>query len=232
MRGIAFAAGNAEAVFVGAPTKEILKSTVARIRDAVQATGRDRHDVRIYTMLTIITDATSELAAAKHEEYQSYASEEGALVLLSGWLGIDLSAYGLDDEIGDVESNAIKSAVESFSKLRSDDGTPWTVRDIAAWAGIGGMGPRVVGSGAEVARELIAWVDETDVDGFNLAYAVTPGSFEDVVEFVIPELQACGAYPTEYAPGTLRNKLFGRGDKLPETHRGAAFTTRNRLASR
>lgn len=231
-RGIAFAAGNAEAVFVGAPTKEILKGTVTKIRDAVEAAGRDRHDVRIYTMLTVITDATSELAAAKHDEYQSYASEEGALVLLSGWLGIDLSGYSLDDEIGDVESNAIKSAVESFQKLRSDDGSPWTVRDIAAWAGIGGMGPRVVGSGAEVAEELIAWAEETDVDGFNLAYAVTPGSFEDVVEFVVPELQARGAYPTRYVEGTLRNKLFGRGDKLPETHRGASFKVSNRLAPR
>jgi alkanesulfonate monooxygenase SsuD/methylene tetrahydromethanopterin reductase-like flavin-dependent oxidoreductase (luciferase family) len=31
-----------------------------------------------------------------------------------------------------------------------------------------------VGSPEQVAEELIAWVDETDVDGFNLAYAVTP----------------------------------------------------------
>ena len=102
-------------------------------------------------------------------------------------------------------------------------GEPWTVRDIAESAGIGGLGPRLVGSGAEVAEELIRWVEETDVDGFNLAYAITPGTFEDIVEFVVPELQQRGAYPTEYAPGTLRNKLFGAGDKLPETHRGAKY---------
>ena len=65
--------------------------------------------------------------------------------------------------------------------------------------------------------------EKTDVDGFNLAYAVTPGTFEDVVEFVVPELQKRGAYPTEYAPGTLRNKLFGAGDKLPAEHRGARY---------
>jgi alkanesulfonate monooxygenase SsuD/methylene tetrahydromethanopterin reductase-like flavin-dependent oxidoreductase (luciferase family) len=34
-----------------------------------------------------------------------------------------------------------------------------------------------VGSPEQVAEELIAWVDETDVDGFNLAYAVTPETF-------------------------------------------------------
>jgi hypothetical protein len=66
-------------------------------------------------------------------------------------------------------------------------------------------------------------VQDTDVDGFNLGYAITPGTFEDLVEFVVPELQRRGAYQTEYAPGTLRSKLFGRGDHLPDEHRGAGF---------
>ncbi|WP_091600704.1 LLM class flavin-dependent oxidoreductase [Arthrobacter koreensis] len=221
-RGIAFAAENAEAVFVGAPTPEKLKATVTRIRDAAEAAGRDRDSIRIYTLLTIITAATAEEAEAKHQDYQRYTSDEGALALLSGWMGVDLSTYNLDEPLGAVKSNAIQSAAANFQKV-NDDGAPWTVRDIAASAGIGGLGPRLVGSGAEVAEELIRWVEETDVDGFNLAYAVTPGTFEDVVEYVVPELQKRGVYPTEYAPGTLRNKLFGAGDKLPEDHRGAKF---------
>jgi alkyl sulfatase BDS1-like metallo-beta-lactamase superfamily hydrolase len=66
-------------------------------------------------------------------------------------------------------------------------------------------------------------VEETDVDGFNLAYAITPGTFEDIVEFVIPVLQARGAYQTEYTEGTLRNKLHRRGDRLPDEHHGAQY---------
>ena len=49
------------------------------------------------------------------------------------------------------------------------------------------------------------------------------GTFEDVVEYVIPELQALGAYPTEYTPGTLRQKLFGAGDRVKDTHRAAGY---------
>jgi hypothetical protein len=45
---------------------------------------------------------------------------------------------------------------------------------------------------------LREWVEETDVDGFNLAYAVTPQSFEDLVGYIVPELQGRGAYPTVY----------------------------------
>ena len=52
----------------------------------------------------------------------------------------------------------------------------------------------MVGSPEEVAEELVAWVDETDVDGFNLAYAVTPESFADFVDLVVPELQKRGHY--------------------------------------
>lgn len=228
-RGIRFAASNAEAIFVACPTTEILKDTVARIRGEVQAAGRDPYSVRIYNLLTVITDETSEAAAAKHEDYRQYASPEGALTLFSGWTGVDLSGYDLDEPIGNVKSNAIQSTVANFQKP-NDDGKPWTIRDIADAAGIGGLGPRLVGSGAEVADRLISLVEETDVDGFNLAYAITPGTFEDIVRYVVPELQERGAYPTEYPPGTLRNKLFGKGDRLPEEHQGSRYRVGAALA--
>ena len=61
-RGIRFAAENAEAVFVGAPTVEQLATTVAKVRDALEAAGRDRYAARVYSLLTVITDTTDELA--------------------------------------------------------------------------------------------------------------------------------------------------------------------------
>lgn len=221
-RGVRFAAENAEAIFVGPPSKRVLRDTVARIRAALVDAGRDPYSARIYALATIVTDATDEAAAAKHEEYKRYASLEGALVFTSGWMGIDLSRYDLDEPIGNVESNAIRSAVAAFQEA-DDDGREWRVRDIAEWASIGGLGPRFVGSGESVATRLQEWVAETDVDGFNLAYAVTPGSFEDVITHVVPVLQERGAYPTTYTEGTLRHKLFGKGDRLPDEHRGARY---------
>lgn len=221
-RGIKFAAGNAEAIFVAASTKSGLKATVARVRDALEAAGRDRYSARIYTLLTIITDETSEKAHAKYADYLSYASEEGALVFMSGWMGIDLSQYDLDEPIGNVKSNAIQSTVANFQQA-NDDGSEWKVRDIARLGAIGGLGPFIIGSGEEIADELQQWVEETDVDGFNLAYAITPGTFEDVVEHVIPVLRERGLYPDEYVTGSLRNKLHGRGDRLPDEHAGARY---------
>lgn len=223
-RGLKFASENAEAVFVTSPTKKLLKATVAKIRDAAEAAGRGRYDVRIYAMQTIITDVDSAAAQAKFEDYKSYADIDGALALISGWMGVDLSTYGPDDVIGNnVKSNAIQSSVATFQEANGDKDNPWTIRQLAEWVGVGGFGPITVGSPTEVADKLIEWVEETDVDGFNLAYAITPGTFEDIVEFIVPELQARGVYPTDYVEGTLRNKLFGEGDRVKDSHRAANY---------
>ena len=48
---------------------------------------------------------------------------------------------------------------------------------------IGGSGILIVGD-PEVTEELIRWHEISGVDGFNFTYAVTPGSFEDLVEYV------------------------------------------------
>ena len=98
------------------------------------------------------------------------------------------------------------------------------MREIAEFVGIGGMGAIVVGSPKSVADQLQSWIAETDIDGFNLAYAVTPETFADFVELIVPELQRRGVYKREYRPGTLREKLYGPGRaRLPQSHPAAAY---------
>jgi hypothetical protein len=52
---------------------------------------------------------------------------------------------------------------------------------------------------------------------------VFPESFTDFLDHVIPELQRRGRYKTTYASGTLREKLFGAGPRLPANHPGAGY---------
>jgi hypothetical protein len=78
----------------------------------------------------------------------------------------------------------------------------------------------LVGSASEVADQLEQWLEQTGIDGFNLTYAVQPDDLAHVVELLVPELQRRGRYPTAYTDGTLRHKLFGHGDRLPEEHVG------------
>ncbi|BDH46922.1 hypothetical protein TUM12370_29660 [Salmonella enterica subsp. enterica serovar Choleraesuis] len=220
-RGKAFAAAHAECVFVAAPSKTLLKKTVADIRRRVAEAGRDPYSVLIFNLQTVIVDETDTAAQDKWREYKSYVSYEGALALLSGWTGIDFSQYQPDQVLNYVKTNAIQSAVEAFSTAEPD--REWTVRGLAEWVGIGGFGPLLVGSAQTVADELQSWVEETDVDGFNLAYAVTHETFSDVVTWLVPELQRRGVYKREYQPGTLREKLHGGGPRLADNHPAAGY---------
>lgn len=231
-RGLRFAGAHAEVVFINSNTVGSMKETVAKIRAAAVAEGRDPYSVRVFAMETVITGATGEEARAKLADYRRYIDPVGGLTLMSGWTGADLSRYDLDEPITGIRSNAIQSTAATISN--GTGAGAWTVRALGESTGIGGFGPVLVGSGAQIATDLARIQDETDVDGFNLAYAITPGTFEDVVEYVVPELQKLGRYKTEYAPGSLRHKLFGAGDRLPAEHRGASYRIggRNSTASR
>ncbi|MBP6546083.1 MAG: hypothetical protein KA220_05150, partial [Phenylobacterium sp.] len=74
-----------------------------------------------------------------------------------------------------------------------------------------------------VADELEAWAEEADLDGFNLAYAVMPETFEDIVEHLVPELQRLGLFKQSYRPGAYREKLFGDGPRLGDHHPAARY---------
>jgi long-chain alkane monooxygenase len=80
-----------------------------------------------------------------------------------------------------------------------------------------------VGDPVQIADELIALVDDTGIDGINLARIVTPESYTDFATLVVPELQNRGRYKTQYANGSLREKLFGQHAHLPANHPGAAW---------
>ena len=204
-RGRKFAATHAEAIFIAPPTKEYAKVAVKQVRDALIAAGRDPH-------------SNEDLAQAKYKDLLSYASSEGALVLNSGWLGIDLSRYELDDPLSNIKSNAMLAQVEALSNSTTNEGKAWTLRDLIKLTGIGCQGPKFIGSPTQVADMLEDFIAYSDADGFNLAYATTPGSFADVVEFIVPELQRRGAYKEAYTEGSLRHKLFGKGDRLGHEH--------------
>ncbi|EPN7038572.1 LLM class flavin-dependent oxidoreductase, partial [Acinetobacter baumannii] len=220
-RGQKFASQNAECVFIAAPSKIATKKVVQGIRQKLVQEGRDPYSVKIYALLSIVTDETDAKAQAKFKEYQSYGSYDGALTLLSGWSGVDFSQFQPTDKVEYIQTNAIQSLLDSY--VNADPERVWTIEEIANWNSLGGNGPVLVGSAETVSDALQQWVEDTDVDGFNLAYILAHQTFADVVEFIVPELQKRGVYQTSYAQGTLREKLFGAGPYLPENHRGAKY---------
>jgi alkanesulfonate monooxygenase SsuD/methylene tetrahydromethanopterin reductase-like flavin-dependent oxidoreductase (luciferase family) len=176
----------------------------------------------MFPLMTVVTAPTDVEAQAKLADYQRYASYDGALALYGGWSGLDLSGYDPDQPLRYVRTEAVRSAVEGFTT--ADPSREWTPREIARFIGLGGRGAVVVGGPRAVADEMERWVREADVDGFNLAYVITPGTFADIVEHVVPELQRRGLFRTGYDGTTLRENFLGAGrQRLSDDHPGTSY---------
>lgn len=225
--GKAFAARHAEAIFVAGHSPSVIAQNIAEIRSkARDEFHRDGTAIKFLAMLCPIIADTHDEAVAKYQEFLSYGSEDGALALFGGWTGIDLAKYGDDEELRHVESNAIRSAVESWSK--SVPGVPkWTKHTVANHIKVGGLGATVVGTAEEVADEMERWVREADVDGFNLAYALMPETFVDVIERLLPVLKKRGMFWDGYAVegGTYRENIYGKKGlaRPPSDHPAAKY---------
>lgn len=220
-RGVRFAAAHAEAVFISGPTPEIVRGPVRRLRATAAELGRDPRSIKVFAMVTPVVAETREQADDKLRSYREFVSAEGALALFGGWTGVDLAELDPDEPLRYVQTDANRSALASFTT--ADPDRTWTPRELADAIGIGGRGPVLTGAPGEIADELERWVAEADIDGFNIAYVTTPGTFTDFARLVVPELRRRGRVPETTTPATLREKLGGTGPLLPPDHPGAAF---------
>lgn len=222
-KGRGFAARHAEAVFTVAPTAKTLRGYVDDIRKVAAQQGRDAASVKIFTEITTIVAPTDSQAQARYEELLKWVDLESGLAFYAGITGIDLSQLDPHQPLEYVDTDSARFALEIFSK--ADPDRTWTPDEIVRFVGIGAMGPVIVGSPTTVADELERWMDEADIDGFNLAYAVTPGTFEEFVDLVVPELQRRGRYWQDYdGSATLRERLYEPGQsKVRNDHPAAAY---------
>jgi alkanesulfonate monooxygenase SsuD/methylene tetrahydromethanopterin reductase-like flavin-dependent oxidoreductase (luciferase family) len=91
---------------------------------------------------------------------------------------------------------------------------------------ISGAHARAIGSPTTVANILQQWIEEAGVDGFNISYAHTPGTFEDIVKYLWPELKKRGVLQEKYAGSSMRENYLqdGKGPKVRDWHSASAYT--------
>ena len=220
-RGLAFSTRHAECVFIGGDQPEKIKQQVDKIRELATLQGRNPEDIKIFVGITVVTDETDQLAQEKLAEYIRYASPEAGLAHYSSSVGIDLSKYADDEAIPYQQTNSIASVNNKFKEHKI------TPNDLKAQHVLGGRYPLFVGSGETIAEKLIQLIDETGIDGFNLTRTVAPESHHDFIDFVIPQLQQRGRFKTAYNQGSLRNKIFQKGNHLAEQHPATHFRCQN-----
>lgn len=142
-------------------------------------------------ILTRLIQAIAAMAAdTKHSVFAitSSTSHETPFLLVRR-----LSTLDQELILGDNKGGAIRTHVGSFVTTKEDD-QKWTARRVAEFASVGGFAPLGVSSPSTVADEMERWIRDAYIDGFNLVSVVTPGSLEDVVKLLIPELRKHGLH--------------------------------------
>jgi FMN-dependent oxidoreductase (nitrilotriacetate monooxygenase family) len=218
--GKAFAGRHAEAVFVGGRSAADYRANIADLRRIAVGCGREPDDIKAFAGAVVIVGKDREAAERKAEEFRLLSRAEGYLAHAGGG-GIDLAAYPPETVIDDVVAG-LGGPEQVPSNRRYAPGT--TVGEALAAVTRFDKGFFAVGTPSEVVDTIEGWVRDTDLDGFNLRQFLTPGTAEDFVELVVPELQRRGLYRTHYAESTLRERYFGPGrTRLADSHPGARY---------
>lgn len=217
-RGRQFAAKHAECVFI-VESRETLKgraNVITDIRNQATRLGRNPEDILFIQGVSPVVGGTEAEAKAKEAEYLEQFSTEGSLAHLSGSVGVDLGAINLDEPLQKIDSQSMRGFVKSL--IESTPDKTQTFRDLIRTRISGQF---LTGAPEQIADALQRW-HGLGVDGFNIVYSITPGTFVDFIDSVVPILQSRGLMQKEYTPGPLRQKIFGNA-KLPARHPAAAY---------
>jgi long-chain alkane monooxygenase len=222
-RGRAYAARNAEAVFIQGQSIPAAAAHVADIRGQAERQGRGRHDVKVVTGMTVTVAPTEAEARAKRAEYEALLGLDDAAVMFAGITGIDLTGVDPDTRLVDLRTDLGQTLVDRYAKSDPDVRVR-SVLDQFRTKAIRGF--QVTGSPEQVADEIEAIVDGSGIDGIMLEPTFGgPASYRDFVELVAPILAARGRMTA--APGpTLRHRVSGSA-RLAPTHRAHLLGARD-----
>lgn len=214
-----FAVKHAETVFVAGPSPPVVRQTVDALRKAA-----DRHISVVSTLLVVVKETQSE-AELYYDTLRDLTDKEAALVFCSQMFGADLKNYPPGTDLRTVGHAALARVVGLWASQSGTNDCLWdtdrVAKEYTLWGSV------VVGDAKTVADKIEDWVEVGDVDGFNLSNAVIPGTYDDIIQYLIPELQARGRFHKEYPKGcsTFREVLYqspGNAHLRPD-HYGAKY---------
>lgn len=225
--GSAFACKHAEAIFLNTFNVNQAAKTITETRAAAAANGRDPTSIKFFPCIMPIIGKTREEAEAKHKLAVENADPVAGLAQFSGYTGIDLASFPLDEPMdlsGMSQAMAIQAVFKALAASEGETEELWTPRRLGMRMALGGLHPCPVGTAEDIADVMQEWIEKADVDGFNIGSVTNPGSWEDVVNLLVPVLQERGLMWTDYAVpgGTFRENLMG-SKELREDHYGSKF---------
>ncbi|MFN0222352.1 LLM class flavin-dependent oxidoreductase [Paenibacillus sp. KR2-11] len=203
------AARYAEMIFTVQPTLEEAREFYRDIKERTSEAGRSPDSIKVLPGILVTVGATEAQAGQRAAELRAIISVERSVMSLSNLLGMDFSAYSLDDPFPALpephEVNAYQSFHALVRKITSREAL--TIREFVHqyWSGSGQLS--VTGTPRQVADVMEAWFLGGAADGFNVMPQLAFGGVEAFLELVVPELQRRGLFPERYTGRTLRENL-------------------------
>lgn len=220
LAGRDFAVRNGEVTFLPSITPTTAGADIAILDEHARSIGRDPSALKKIVALSTIIGSTEEEAKRKQQYFRDNVDFTALQAFWSGGSGIDLSSVDPETPLAELaERVQLGQHVRSIFRSAADavpDATKVSWRDYLLGSGL--LPGRFAGTPEQIADHVQEWA-AAGVDGFNVVPITTLGWWGEWVDEVVPVLQDRGLAQREYAPGTLREKIFGNGPRLEPTHR-------------
>jgi FMN-dependent oxidoreductase (nitrilotriacetate monooxygenase family) len=204
-KGRSFATRYADAIFAIQPNLAGAKAYYDDIKSGTVNEGRPPEACKILFGIQPIVGESEAHAREKQEEHNALVPLEGGLAILSGHLDFDLAKLSLDELMAHRTEPELQ---RMQTRYRTLTGELLTVREVAQRHGQSVGLVQMVGTPAQVADQMEAYVDAVGGDGFMLSPIYSPGAIEEFVDLVVPELQRRGRLRREYTGTTQRDHLM------------------------
>lgn len=208
-RGLEFAARWGEVIFIMAHTAEDMRSMRATIRSRAAELGRDPEGILVLPAVQAIVGETRSIARERQQYINELVPLPAGLAVLSSHAGVNLSQFDLATPLADViDALGAPGSVGSIDLLRSSlNAGVSTLGEAARRYGASELTPQFVGVASDIADEMEELITSEACDGFVLTPTELPGSYEQFVRSVVPELQRRGLLRRRYSGSTLRHHL-------------------------
>ncbi|MBS0244123.1 MAG: LLM class flavin-dependent oxidoreductase [Proteobacteria bacterium] len=206
-RGKRFATEWGEVIFSYQLGIEAAKKSYADMKASCAATGRDPDSMKIATLVYPVVAETRAEAEDKRALLESLPKEIDSLLLLTEAMNFDFGSKPLDEPFTDEELKKFSLQTIRDRVLGQTGGRNPTVREFIQISGRGKLQNPWVGSPKDVADKFEEYFTAPASDGFVIGATSVPGTYEDFVRLVVPELQRRGLFHKEYKGRTLRENL-------------------------
>lgn len=191
--GLSLAARTAEVVFTAQQNLQDAQAFYRDLKSRLPKFGRSADQLKIMPGVSVYVAATEEEAQAKLRQLNDLIHPQAGLALLDG------PFPKLPKTVGWVSRQQMMVDIARQHNF--------SIRQLYEWVATARGHWTIVGTPVQVVDQLQLWFDNEAADGFNVLPPVLPGSLDDFVDLVIPELQRRGLFRTAYEGKTLRENL-------------------------